>query len=110
MLFLFIFIIYYMRKRKKNSLEVIHMTNNSLAKQIQSINHTATGFQSSIVVKFDDKNIDVKSILGLFTSLTTTKSYHLEVRGVDATEAAAAVKAAFEAAGLKVDAVVVEVV
>ena len=81
---------------------------NPLAQHIAGINQVASKFQSSIVVKFDDKNIDVKSILGLFTSLTGASSYQLEVRGTDAKQAAAEVKTAFENAGVKIDSVVAE--
>lgn len=83
---------------------------NQIAKQLATVNQVASQFSSSIVIKFDDKNIDVKSILGLFTSLTGSATYELEVRGSDAIKAAEAVTKAFEEAGLKIDNIIVETI
>ena len=44
-------------------------------------------FTSSIVLQADSKYIDVKSILGLFTTLVGGHSYELHVHGPDADEA-----------------------
>lgn len=50
---------------------------------IVEISQTANRFTSSIVLKFENKYIDVKSILGLFTTLINTSQYELHVHGPD---------------------------
>lgn len=67
-------------------------TNNEAVVEIAQ---TAGKFASSIVLQADNKYIDVKSILGLFTTLVNTQSYELHVHGSDAEEAKAAVSAVF---------------
>ncbi|GGH25806.1 HPr family phosphocarrier protein [Paenibacillus segetis] len=67
-------------------------TNNEAVVEIAQ---TAGKFASSIVLQADNKYIDVKSILGLFTTLVNTQSYELHVHGSDAEEAKAAVAAVF---------------
>lgn len=69
---------------------------------IVEIAQTAGQFSSSIVLQADNKYIDVKSILGLFTTLLNTESYELHVHGTDAEAAKAAVVAAFTKHGLNV--------
>ena len=69
---------------------------------ILEISQTASKFTSSIVLQYHNKYIDVKSILGLFTTLVDDGSFVLHVHGPDATAAATAVAAAFEKHGLKV--------
>lgn len=54
---------------------------------IVEISQTANKFRSSIVLEYDNKFIDVKSILGLFTTLLATGTYSLHVHGPDADEA-----------------------
>lgn len=69
------------------------MSNKNAA--IVEISQTANKFTSSIVLQFENKYIDVKSILGLFTTLLNTHSYELHVHGPDADEARAAMKEVF---------------
>lgn len=63
---------------------------------VVEISQTANKFRSSIVLAYDNKYIDVKSILGLFTTLTFSGDYHLHVHGPDANEAKAAMVEVFE--------------
>jgi phosphocarrier protein len=60
------------------------MANNA---SIVELAQTASKFRSSIVLQADNKYIDVKSILGLFTTLVGGRSYELHVHGPDAEEA-----------------------
>ncbi|MDI4646462.1 HPr family phosphocarrier protein [Cohnella hashimotonis] len=60
------------------------MTNNAA---IVELSQTANKFRSSIVLQADNKYIDVKSILGLFTTLVGGHAYELHVHGPDADEA-----------------------
>lgn len=76
------------------------MANNNAA--VVEIAQTAGRFTSSIVLQAENKYIDVKSILGLFTTLVSSESYELHVHGPDAEEAKAAVSEAFAKHGLKV--------
>lgn len=62
---------------------------------IVEISQTANKFTSSIVLQYDNKYIDVKSILGLFTTLLNTSSYELHVHGPDEEDAKAAMQAVF---------------
>ncbi|GKU78475.1 HPr family phosphocarrier protein [Paenibacillus sp. L3-i20] len=57
------------------------MSNNAA---IVEISQTASQFTSSIVLQAESKYIDVKSILGLFTTLVGGHSYDLHVHGQDA--------------------------
>ncbi|WP_138493131.1 HPr family phosphocarrier protein [Paenibacillus pinistramenti] len=74
-------------------------TNNQAVVEIAQ---TAAKFSSSIVLQAENKYIDVKSILGLFTTLVSGSSYELHVHGPDAEEAKAAMTEVFEKHGLKV--------
>jgi phosphocarrier protein HPr len=74
-------------------------TNNQAVVEIAQ---TAAKFSSSIVLQTENKYIDVKSILGLFTTLLGGRSYELHVHGPDAEEAKVALKEAFEKHGLSV--------
>ncbi|MBP1999324.1 phosphocarrier protein [Paenibacillus shirakamiensis] len=76
------------------------MTNNNAA--VVEIAQTAGKFTSSIVLQADSKYIDVKSILGLFTTLVNSESYELHVHGPDEEEAKAAVSEVFAKHGLHV--------
>ncbi|MDO7905274.1 HPr family phosphocarrier protein [Paenibacillus sp. JX-17] len=76
------------------------MSSNNAA--VVEIAQTASKFTSSIVLHSDNKYIDVKSILGLFTTLVSNKSYELHVHGPDAEEATKAVAEAFAKNGLSV--------
>ncbi|WP_055107554.1 HPr family phosphocarrier protein [Paenibacillus ihumii] len=76
------------------------MANNNQA--VVEIAQTAGKFSSSIVLQADNKYIDVKSILGLFTTLVNTQSYELHVHGPDADAAKAAVSEVFAKHGLNV--------
>ncbi|GLX68371.1 HPr family phosphocarrier protein [Paenibacillus glycanilyticus] len=62
------------------------MSNNAA---IVEISQAASQFRSSIVLQADNKYIDVKSILGLFTTLVGGHAYELHVHGPDAEEAKA---------------------
>lgn len=75
------------------------MSNNTA---IVEISQTASQFSSSIVLQAENKYIDVKSILGLFTTLVSSHEYELHVHGSDADEAKAAMTAVFEKHGLNV--------
>ncbi|XEC96952.1 HPr family phosphocarrier protein [Paenibacillus tarimensis] len=68
------------------------MSNNAA---IVDISQTANRFRSSIVLQAENKYIDVKSILGLFTTLVGGHSYELHVHGPDAEEAKAAMAEVF---------------
>ncbi|MGC9935163.1 HPr family phosphocarrier protein [Priestia aryabhattai] len=57
--------------------------NKTLAKIVVEINETANKFQSSIVIKTDDKTIDAKSILGLTYTVLSSKKFELEIHGPD---------------------------
>jgi len=60
-------------------------TNKNAA--IVEISQTASRFTSSIVLKYENKYIDVKSILGLFTTLVGSSEYELHVHGPDEEQA-----------------------
>ncbi|WJH33190.1 HPr family phosphocarrier protein [Paenibacillus aurantius] len=70
------------------------MSNSSNA-AIVEISQTANKFRSSIVLQYENKYIDVKSILGLFTTLLTSGQYNLHVHGPDAEEAKTAMSEVF---------------
>ncbi len=61
------------------------MSNKNAA--IVEISQAANKFSSSIVLKYENKYIDVKSILGLFTTLVSSSQYELHVHGPDEAEA-----------------------
>ncbi len=63
---------------------------------IVEISQTASKFRSSIVLQYDQKYIDVKSILGLFTTLVSKGKFDLHVHGPDAEEAKKAMVSIFE--------------
>jgi len=69
---------------------------------IVEIAQTANKFSSSVVLQYDNKYIDVKSILGLFTTLTGISNYTLHIHGPDADEAKEAMKEVFAKQGLSV--------
>lgn len=75
------------------------LSNNAA---IVEISQTANKFRSSIVLGYDNKYIDVKSILGLFTTLTSIGDYQLHVHGEDAKEAKAAMADIFKKHDLEV--------
>ena len=77
------------------------MPNNNNA-AIVEISQTANKFRSSIVLQYDNKYIDVKSILGLFTTLVSSGKYHLHVHGPDADEAKKAMVEVFNKHNLEV--------
>lgn len=62
---------------------------------IVDISQTANKFRSSIVLQYENKYIDVKSILGLFTTLLSSSTYDLHVHGPDADEAKKAMSEVF---------------
>jgi phosphocarrier protein HPr len=80
--------------------EAIPLTNKNAA--IVEIAQTASKFTSSIVLQFDNKYIDVKSILGLFTTLVSESQYELHVHGPDEAVALAEMTNVFAKHGLKV--------
>ncbi|WP_438351492.1 HPr family phosphocarrier protein [Paenibacillus sp. FA6] len=69
------------------------MSSNNAA--VVEIAQTAGKFTSSIVLQAENKYIDVKSILGLFTTLVSHKGYELHVHGPDADEAKVAMQEVF---------------
>ncbi|MBB3114437.1 phosphocarrier protein [Paenibacillus phyllosphaerae] len=75
------------------------MSNNAA---IVDISQTANKFRSSIVLQAENKYIDVKSILGLFTTLVGGHSYELHVHGPDADEAKGAMAEVFAKHNLNV--------
>ncbi|GAB6929717.1 hypothetical protein JCM10914A_37000 [Paenibacillus sp. JCM 10914] len=79
------------------------MSSNNQA--IVEISQTAGQFSSSIVLQAENKYIDVKSILGLFTTLVSSQSYELHVHGPDADEAKQAMIDVFAKHGLNVNVV-----
>ena len=76
------------------------MSNNAA---IVEISQTASRFRSSIVLQTENKYIDVKSILGLFTTLVGGHSYELHVHGPDADEAKQALGEVFAKHNLNVN-------
>ncbi|MGM7723833.1 HPr family phosphocarrier protein [Metabacillus sp. Hm71] len=54
---------------------------------IVEINQAANKFKSSNVLRTSDKNLDVKSILGLSLTLLSSPTYILEIHGTDEKEA-----------------------
>jgi phosphocarrier protein len=72
---------------------------------IVEISQTANKFRSSIVLQYDNKYIDVKSILGLFTTLLASGTYNLHVHGPDADEAKKAMVEVFAKHNMTVNAV-----
>lgn len=80
-------------------MEGFNLSNNAM---IVEISQAAGKFQSSIVLQADNKYIDVKSILGLFTTLIGGHSYELHIHGSDAAEAGDAMREVFSKHGLNV--------
>ncbi|AOZ91552.1 HPr family phosphocarrier protein [Paenibacillus crassostreae] len=76
------------------------MSSNNVA--VVEIAQIAGKFTSSIVLQADNKYIDVKSILGLFTTLVSHKDYELHVHGPDAEEAKVAMAEVFAKHGLQI--------
>jgi phosphocarrier protein len=74
--------------------------NNSA---IVEISQTANKFRSSIVLQLENKFIDVKSILGLFTTLLDTGTYQLHVHGPDADDAKKAILDVFAKHNLAIE-------
>ncbi|MCR8633593.1 MULTISPECIES: HPr family phosphocarrier protein [Paenibacillus] len=72
---------------------------------IVEISQTANKFRSSIVLQYDNKYIDVKSILGLFTTLVTSSNYDLHVHGPDAEEAKKAMAEVFAKHNLHINSI-----
>jgi phosphocarrier protein HPr len=72
---------------------------------IVEISQTANKFRSSIVLQFESKFIDVKSILGLFTTLLTSGKYDLHVHGPDADEAKKAMAEVFAKHNLQINSI-----
>lgn len=69
---------------------------------IIDVSQVASRFTSSIVLQYENKYIDVKSILGLFTTLLDNGVYELHVHGPDEQEAKEAMKEVFNKHNLKV--------
>lgn len=78
------------------------MSNNAA---IVELSQTANKFRSSIVLQADNKYIDVKSILGLFTTLLGNHAYELHVHGPDAAEAKKALAEVFEKHSININVV-----
>jgi phosphocarrier protein len=81
-------------------MEGIEMASANAA--VVEISQTANKFTSSIVLQYDNKYIDVKSILGLFTSLLNGGTYELHIHGPDADEAKKAMLEVFQKHNLQV--------
>jgi len=75
------------------------MSNNAA---IVELSQTANKYRSSIVLQTENKYIDVKSILGLFTTLVGGHAYELHVHGPDADEAKKDLAAVFAKHNLNV--------
>jgi phosphocarrier protein HPr len=75
------------------------MSNNAA---IVELSQTANKFRSSIVLQTENKYIDVKSILGLFTTLVGGHAYELHVHGPDADAAKNALAEVFAKHNLNV--------
>lgn len=75
------------------------MSNNAA---VVELSQTANKFRSSIVLQAESKYIDVKSILGLFTTLVSNHAYELHVHGPDADEAKKELAEVFAKYGLAV--------
>lgn len=75
------------------------MSNNAAVVELAQ---TANKFRSSIVLQAENKYIDVKSILGLFTTLVGGHAYELHVHGPDAAEAKQALADVFAKHNLNV--------
>jgi len=75
------------------------MSNNAA---VVELSQTANKFRSSIVLQAENKYIDVKSILGLFTTLVGGHAYELHVHGPDADEAKSAMSDVFAKHNLNV--------
>ncbi len=75
------------------------MSNNAA---VVELSQTANKFRSSIVLQAENKYIDVKSILGLFTTLVGGHAYELHVHGPDADEAKSAMSDVFAKHSLNV--------
>ncbi|TVY07948.1 HPr family phosphocarrier protein [Paenibacillus cremeus] len=61
----------------------------------------ANKFKSSIVLKYQNKFIDAKSLLGLYSTISDSAEQELHVHGPDEVEARAAMAAVFKKHGLK---------
>jgi phosphocarrier protein len=77
------------------------MDNKNAA--VVEISQTASKFVSSIVLQFENKYIDAKSILGLFTTLLESTTYKLHVHGPDEEEAKKAMQEVFAKHNLKIE-------
>ena len=64
--------------------------------------HVAHQFKSSIVLHTPNRNVDVKSFLGLSVSLVQGTDYKLEIHGEDEEEAKKEMVKAFSDFGIKV--------
>ncbi|ANE47450.1 PTS sugar transporter [Paenibacillus swuensis] len=69
---------------------------------IVELSQTASKFTSSIVLQYENKYIDVKSLLGLYTTLVGNQSYELHVHGPDEAEARQAMADVFAKHNMKV--------
>ncbi|WP_028595755.1 HPr family phosphocarrier protein [Paenibacillus assamensis] len=77
------------------------MADNNAA--VVEISQKASSFRSSIVLQAENKYIDVKSILGLFTTLVNSHAYELHVHGPDAEEAKKTMIEVFQKHGLNIN-------
>ncbi|WJD83549.1 HPr family phosphocarrier protein [Priestia megaterium] len=69
--------------------------NKALAKVLVEINDTANKFDSSIVIRTDNKNIDAKSMLGLTYAVLDSQTFKIEVHGPDEDQAKIAMSRVF---------------
>lgn len=77
--------------------------SNITTTAIVEINQIANSFKSSIVIHTNDRNLDVKSIIGLGVTLVTSDEYQLEIHGVDEEEAKIQMINVFKKYGLKAE-------
>ncbi|MGM0878566.1 MAG: HPr family phosphocarrier protein [Bacillota bacterium] len=70
---------------------------------ILDINQTANNFKSSIVIRTDNKNLDAKSLLGLTYTIISSRTYKLEIHGLDEEDAKIAMIQVFGKHGIPVE-------
>ncbi len=69
--------------------------SHTFARLVVELNKTAQPFQSSIVLKTNNRSIDVKSILGLTSIVLQSNKFELEIYGPDEEKAKKEMAAVF---------------
>ncbi|MBP1154275.1 MULTISPECIES: HPr family phosphocarrier protein [unclassified Paenibacillus] len=72
------------------------------AETMVRIVQAANNFKSSIVLKYNNKFVDAKSLLGLYTTLADSGEHELHVHGPDEEEAKKAMIEVLKGHGLRV--------